>query len=86
MVYGAHTIMVTAIPMDYGTRKAASSAAGFIDAFGYIGATISGVGVGWLVDKYGWDSAFYFWAAGAFIASLLMLRLWRYTPPKTKYI
>lgn len=51
--FGAHTTMATALPMDYGTRKAASSAAGFIDGLGYLGATIAGVGTGWLVDNYG---------------------------------
>ncbi|PIV63808.1 MAG: hypothetical protein COS11_05480, partial [bacterium (Candidatus Ratteibacteria) CG01_land_8_20_14_3_00_40_19] len=86
MVYGAHTTMVTAIPMDYGTRKAASSAAGFIDALGYVGATIAGVGAGWLVDNYGWNSAFYFWAGGAFLACIPILGLWNYKPPKTEYI
>lgn len=86
MAFGAHTTMVTAIPMDYGTRKAASSATGFIDAFGYIGATISGVGAGWLVDNYGWNSVFYFWAGSAFLACIPILRLWSYRPPKTKYI
>ncbi|MCK4244797.1 MAG: MFS transporter, partial [Candidatus Omnitrophica bacterium] len=86
MAFGAHTTMVTVIPMDYGTRKAAASAAGFIDALGYVGATIAGVGTGWLVDNYGWNPAFYFWAAAAFIAPLPMLRLWKYSPPKTKYM
>ena len=86
MTFGAHIPMVTAIPMDYGTRKAAASAAGFIGAFGYVGATIAGVGVGWLVDNYGWNSAFYFWAGGAFLSCIPILRLWSYRPPKTKYI
>ncbi len=84
--FGAQTIMATAIPMDYGTRKAASSAAGFIDGLGYLGAAFTGVGTGWLVDNYGWNYAFYFWAAGAFISCIIMLSLWRYTPTKSKYV
>ncbi len=86
MVFGAHATMVTTVPMDYGTRKAAASTAGFIDSFGYIGASIAGVGTGWLVDNYGWNSAFYLWAGGAFIASILMLLLWAYIPPEREYM
>lgn len=84
--FGAAITIVTAIPMDYGTRKAASSTAGFIDSLGYVGATIAGVGAGWLIDNYGWDYAFYFWASGALIACIPMLPLWRYMPPRGKYM
>ena len=84
--FGAHATMVTSVPMDYGTRKAASSAAGFIDALGYVGATVAGVGTGWLVDNYGWNYAFYFWASGAFIAGILMAFLWKYVPSKGRYM
>jgi len=84
--FGAHTTMVTAIPMDYGTRRAASSAAGFIDGLGYVGATAAGVGTGWLVDNYGWSHAFYFWGAGAFTAAMLMAILWEYVPREGRYM
>jgi len=84
--FGAQTIMVTAIPMDFGTRKAAASAAGFIDSLGYVGAIIAGVGVGWLIDSLGWDFAFYFWTAAAFIACIPILPLWKYVPSEGRYI
>ena len=44
--------------MDYGTRKAASSATGFIDGVGYIGAAVTGILSGWLTDAWGWDATF----------------------------
>ena len=50
MTYGPHVLMVGAVPMDFGTRKAAASVAGFIDCFGYIGAALTGIGSGWFVD------------------------------------
>lgn len=71
--------------MDLGTRKAASSVTGFIDCGGYIGAAITGVITGWLIDNYSWQSAFYFWIAGAIIAAILMTLLWNYKPMKGKY-
>jgi len=85
MTYGPHVLMVGTVPMDFGTRKAASSAAGFIDCMGYIGAALTGVGSGWLVDNFSWNAAFHFWVAGAFIAALLMALLWNYKPAKGKY-
>jgi sugar phosphate permease len=83
--YGPHVIMVAAIPMDFGTRKGASSAAGFIDGLGYVGATLTAIVSGWLIDNYSWDAAFNFWIASTFIAAGLMAILWRYKPSKEKY-
>jgi len=85
MTYGPHVLMVTTMPMDFGTRKAAASAAGFIDGWGYIGAAITGVGSGWLIDNFGWDYAFYFWVLGAVGAALLMTTIWNYGAIKGKY-
>ncbi len=85
MTYGPHVLMVGTIAMDFGTRKAAASAAGFIDCFGYIGAALTGIGSGLLIDKYSWNAAFYFWIAGAFIAAILMASLWNYKPVRGRY-
>lgn len=71
--------------MDLGTRKAASSVTGFIDGFGYIGAGLTGVLSGWLVDSYSWNAAFYLWVISAIIASILMVTLWKYKPEGGKY-
>ena len=76
--YGPHMMMVTALPMDLGTKEMASSATGFIDGWGYIGAALTGVGTGFLLDNYGWNHAFYFWLSGAVLAAYLMLILWRH--------
>jgi len=83
--YGPHVVMVATIPMDFGTRKAASSAVGLIDGLGYVGATLTGIISGWLIDNYSWDAAFNFWVASAFIATGLMAILWRYKPSREKY-
>ena len=85
MTYGPHVLMVGTVAMDFATRKAASSAAGFIDCFGYIGAALTGIGSGFLVDRFNWNAAFYLWIAGALLAALLMAFLWNYKPAKGKY-
>jgi OPA family glycerol-3-phosphate transporter-like MFS transporter len=86
MTYGPHVLMVTTLPMDTGTRKAASSATGFIDGWGYIGAAITGVASGWLADSFGWNAAFNFWIIGALCAAGLMAVLWTYKPIREKYV
>lgn len=84
-LYGPHVMICAAIPMDYASRKAAASAAGFIDGFGYFGAAITGVMSGFLVDRYGWNAAFYFWVSGVFLAIVLMLGQWSYRPKEGRY-
>ncbi len=85
MTYGPHVMIVTAMPMDIGSRKAASSVTGFIDAMGYAGAAITGVVSGLLIDKISWNAAFSFWVAAAFFAAILMACLWKVKPRKGQY-
>jgi OPA family glycerol-3-phosphate transporter-like MFS transporter len=85
LTFGPHILIVGAIPMDFGSRKAASSATGFIDGFGYIGAAITGVGSGFLMDTIGLEGAFTFWIIGAAIAGVLMLLMWNALPKTRKY-
>ena len=75
--YGAHVLMVGHAAQDFAGRKAAASAAGFIDGFGYIGASMTGVFTGWLVDNYSWTAGFWYWIIAALIAAFIMLALWR---------
>lgn len=77
--------MVATIPMDFGTRKGASSATGFIDRLGYVGAFLTGIISGWLIDNYSWNAAFSFRVISPFIAAGLMAILWKYKPSKEKY-
>ncbi|MBA4375983.1 MAG: hypothetical protein C0401_07405 [Anaerolinea sp.] len=85
-VFGAHVLIVAAAPMDFGTRKAASAATGFIDGWGYLGAGLQGIGTGLLVDRWGWNAGFAFWIVCAFLGAGLMVFLWRYKPPQREYL
>ncbi len=74
--FGPHILIVAALPADLGSRKAASSVTGFIDAMGYAGASLTGVGTGFLIDNFSWDAAFYFWILGALMAAGMMIFVW----------
>ena len=45
---------------------------------GYLGASLTGVGTGYLVEEYGWNAGFYFWIFGALFAAIMMLLIWNY--------
>ncbi|MCX5818609.1 MAG: MFS transporter [Deltaproteobacteria bacterium] len=75
--YGAHVLMVGHAAQDFAGRKAAASAAGFIDGFGYLGAAMTGIFTGWLVDNYSWTAGFWYWIIAALVAAFIMLALWR---------
>ncbi len=75
--FGPHVLLVAALPADLGTRKAASSVTGFIDAMGYVGAALTGIGTGYLIDNFSWDAAFYFWIFGAVFAAIMILFVWK---------
>ncbi|MFC1568682.1 MFS transporter [bacterium] len=78
LTFGPHVIIVAAMPAELGTRKAASSVTGFIDSLGYVGASLTGVGTGFLIEKFSWNAAFYFWVIGAIISAVMMLFIWRF--------
>jgi OPA family glycerol-3-phosphate transporter-like MFS transporter len=75
--FGPHILIVAALPADLGSRKAASSVTGFIDAMGYVGASLTGVGTGYLIESISWDAAFYFWIFGAVFSAIMMIFVWR---------
>ncbi|MBW2603720.1 MAG: MFS transporter [Deltaproteobacteria bacterium] len=83
--YGPHVLMVGHAAQDFAGRKAAASAAGFIDGFGYIGAAMTGVFTGWLVDNYGWYAGFYYWIIAALVAACIMVALWKVPVEEVEY-
>ncbi len=78
LTFGPHILLVAAIPADFVSRKAASSVTGFIDAMGYLGASLTGVGTGCLIERFSWDAGFYFWIIGAIFAAIMTLLIWVY--------
>jgi len=85
LIYGPHVLMVATLPQQLGTRKASASVTGFIDCLGYLGASVVSLLSGYLIDVYGWNSAFIFWAIGAFCSAGLMLVHWNYKLEKRRY-
>jgi OPA family glycerol-3-phosphate transporter-like MFS transporter len=81
-IFGVHGLLSGTASMDFGGRRAAATAAGLLDGVQYVGAGLTGVGLGWLLDKFHWKvwtpSLLPFSAIGA----LVMLTLWNAKPKR----
>ncbi len=73
LVYGPQ-VMVGVAAADFASKKAAGMATGLTGLFSYLGASISGYGIGFITDHWGWSAGllcFVFSAiAGAFFFAL----------------
>lgn len=75
-----HSMLSGTASMDFGGKRAAATAAGIFDGMQYLGGSVVGVGMGWLLDRLGWGiwgpSMIGFSIVGAF----LMILLWNARP------
>ena len=75
-----HSMLSGTASMDFGGKKAAATAAGIFDGMQYLGGSVVGLGMGWLLEQMGWGvwgpSMIGFSLLGAF----LMVLLWNARP------
>jgi len=83
--FAPHALLVSTIPMEFGTRKAASAATGFIDGCGYIGAAITSFTSGALIGSVGSGTAFLLWIVVALVGGLVLLVDLKSVPEKREY-
>lgn len=76
LMYGANTLLLTIIPLNYSSSGKVSAIAGFLDFCSYMGAALSGFLTGLIIDHAGWKYIMLLWAALAVlgIGSLLAMR------------
>ncbi len=78
--YGPHILMVGHAAQDFGKKSGAAGAAGFIDAMGYVGATLAGWGAGRLIKSHGYEITFVTFGSAAFLGALLACFIWKAGP------
>ena len=66
--------------LDFSSKKAVGTAAGFVGLFGYIGRTAESEGIGVLVQEYGWNTALWVIVAAVFVGIVLLSWTWKLTP------
>lgn len=72
VVYGPQ--MLTSLhAADLVSKNATGTATGLVGFLGYMGSLLSGVGTGFLVDKFGWAGGFYFFAGSSILGVFLFL-------------
>jgi OPA family glycerol-3-phosphate transporter-like MFS transporter len=75
-----HSMLSGTASMDFGGKRAAATAAGLFDGMQYVGGSFTGIGLGWMLEHFGWTawgpSMIGFSAVGA----VLMLFLWNARP------
>jgi OPA family glycerol-3-phosphate transporter-like MFS transporter len=82
-INGAHGMIGGAASMDFGGRKAAATAAGLFDGIQYFtSAPFVGMGMGWVLDSWGWGAWSWVPIPFAIIGALVMSTLWNVTPGK----
>ncbi len=77
MIFGPQVLLVGTAPIDLARRGSAAAAVGFVNFVGYLGAATGDQLTGYLVDRYDWHAALYFWSACAAGAALVAAPLWR---------
>jgi len=84
-VNGAHGMVGGAASMDFGGRKAAATAAGMFDGMQYLASSFVGLGMGWVLDHWGWAAWPWVPIPFACAGALLISRLWHVTPGANKH-
>lgn len=73
ILYGVNTIITTILPMVLSDRQEVSTVAGLIDFAFNIGASLAGVLVGTIVDKFSWSAVFIVLTIGAILTSFFLV-------------
>ena len=72
--------MVGHAAQDFGRRQGAAGAAGFIDAMGYVGASLAGLGAGALIRAHGYEVTFVTFGSAAILGAALISLIWKVGP------
>jgi sugar phosphate permease len=75
-VYGPQCLLAIAC-INLATKRAAATVVGLTSIFGYASTVLSGWGLGYVVQHYGWDAGFAGLTACAVIGTVLFIAVWR---------
>jgi sugar phosphate permease len=80
LLYAPDSLISGTAAVDFGTRKGAGTAAGFINGCGSFGAVLGGFLPGLVKEHWGWDGIFLALSISILIAGLLLLPHWNKLP------
>ncbi len=80
LVFASDTILNGPVAIDFGTKKGASTAAGFINGAGSVGAILGGTIPGFFSGLWGWEGIFWFLGIMSLTAAAILLPKWNAMP------
>jgi len=88
LLYAPDSIISGTAAQDFGTRQGASTATGFVNGCGSVGAIVGGVIPGVMSDEGGsqWGLIFTLLGIMAIVGSLILLPMWNTKPMKTSKV
>ncbi|WP_375330709.1 MFS transporter [Candidatus Tisiphia endosymbiont of Oplodontha viridula] len=75
-------VLIGVATADFTNKQAVGTANGLSGLFGYLGAALAGVCVGWISDNLGWNGVFLFFIFSAFLGAILFSLTWNYSSRK----
>jgi len=73
-------MLLPVMGLDFTSKKAIGTTAGFIGMFGYLGRTVQGKLLGTLAEKYGWNASFYAILISTFLGIAILCWTWKLKP------
>jgi phosphoglycerate transporter family protein len=77
LVYGPQVLAGVA-SVDIVSKKVVGMANGLTGTFAYLGSALSGICIGWIADRYGWNGGFIFFITAAFLSTFFFSLTWGY--------
>ena len=73
-------MLLPVMGLDFTSKKAIGTAAGFIGLFGYLGRTVQGKILGTMAERYGWNASFYVILVSTFLGIVILSWTWKLKP------
>ena len=83
-IFGVHGMLSGTASMDFGGTKGAATVTGLLDGVQYLASGLTGFGLGYFLDRFGWGVWVYLLIPFSVIGAGLMLTLWNQTPQKNR--
>ena len=80
-LFGPDSIISGTAAMDFGTKRGAGTATGFVNGVGSIGGILGGYLPGVITSKNDWTALFEVFLVGLIFSALVLVPLWRTKPP-----
>jgi OPA family glycerol-3-phosphate transporter-like MFS transporter len=73
-------LLLVVSALDFTSKKAVGTAAGFLGLFGYLGRMVEGEGIGVLAQRYGWTVALHAIVVATLLGIVLLSFTWNLSP------